>query len=102
LMSAEDGAIFMQDERATLERFLPGLDAQLAEIPLRELESKESRGIELFRGAGGCGLIVQAEHHGAGASLLDTVRIQRAIGARSPSLAIGGQPGCDERAGRRL
>jgi alkylation response protein AidB-like acyl-CoA dehydrogenase len=56
---------------------------------LRELESRESRGIELFRAAGGCGLIVQAEHHGAGASLLDAVRIQRAIGARSPSLAIG-------------
>lgn len=79
----------MQEERATFERFLPGLDARLAEIPLRELESRESRAIELFRAAGGCGLIVQTEHHGAGASLVDTVRIQRAIGARSPSLAIG-------------
>jgi alkylation response protein AidB-like acyl-CoA dehydrogenase len=85
---AEAGATFLHEERATLERFLPGLDDQLAQTPLRELESKGSQAIELFRAAGGCGLIVQTEHHGSGASLLDTVRIQRAIGARSPSLAV--------------
>jgi len=84
----EAAATFLHEERTTLERFLPGLDEQLAAIPLRELESKQSRAIELFRAAGGCGLIIQTEHHGAGASLLDAVRIQRAIGTRSPSLAI--------------
>ena len=82
------GATFLGAERATLDRFLPGLDDQLAAIPLRELESRESRAIELFRAAGGCGLIVQTEHHGSGASFLDAVRVQRAIGARSPSLAV--------------
>jgi len=79
---------FLHEERATLERFLPGLEDQLSATPLPELESRESQAIELFRAAGGCGLIVQTEHHGAGATLLDTVRIQRAIGARSPSLAV--------------
>jgi alkylation response protein AidB-like acyl-CoA dehydrogenase len=79
---------FLQEERATLERYLPGLDDRLAATPLRELEAKESPGVEVFRSAGGCGLIVPSEHHGSGASLLDTIRVQRAIGARSPSLAV--------------
>ncbi|MGN6169903.1 MAG: hypothetical protein ACTHQQ_17300, partial [Solirubrobacteraceae bacterium] len=75
---AEAGATFLNEERSTLQRFLPGLDDQLAAMSLRELESMESPAIELFRAAGGCGLIIQTEHHGAGASLLDAVRIQRA------------------------
>lgn len=86
--AAELGAAFLLEERNTLERFLPGLDDRLAAIPLRDLEAEQSGAIDLFRDAGGCGLIIQPEHHGAGATLLDTVRIQRAIGARAPSLAI--------------
>jgi alkylation response protein AidB-like acyl-CoA dehydrogenase len=88
LKASAEAATFLHEERTTCERFLPGLDDQLAGIPLRELESRESKAIELFRAAGGCGLIVPTEHHGLGASLLDTLRIQRAIGARSPSLAV--------------
>ena len=84
----DTGATFLSEERAALERFLPGLDEQLAALPLSELESKQSPAIEQFRGAGGCGLIIPTEHHGAGADLLDTVRVQRAIGSRAPSLAI--------------
>lgn len=75
-------------ERAALERHLPGLDKQLAELPLADLERPGSPGLGLFREAGGPALLVPAEHGGLGASALDAVRVQRAVGARSPSLAV--------------
>ncbi|MET0864074.1 MAG: acyl-CoA dehydrogenase family protein, partial [Nakamurella sp.] len=78
----------LEAERRTLEKFLPGLDAALAEMPLTTLESRDSPGLKLFRDAGGPGLLVPAEHGGHGASPLAAVRIQRAIGARSPSLSV--------------
>ena len=75
-------------ERACLERHLPGLDKQLAEVPLLELERAGSSGLSLFRAAGGPALLVPAEHGGAGVRAVDAVRVQRAVGARSPSLAV--------------
>ena len=81
-------ATFLEHERAALERFLPGYDGQLAAMPLEELEAQRSPAIEQFRAAGGCGLVVPSEHHGAGASLLDMVQVQRAIASRAPSMAI--------------
>ena len=41
-----------------------------------------------FRELGGPALLVPAEYEGKGACLLDAVRIQRAVGSRSPSLAV--------------
>lgn len=75
-------------ERDTLERHLPGLDKQLAEVALLDLERAGNPGLTLFREAGGPALLVPSEHGGLGAGALDAVRIQRAIGARSPSLAV--------------
>ena len=75
-------------ERETLERYLPGLDKQLADTPLLELEKAGSGALDLFRSAGGPALLVPAEYSGKGASMVDAVRIQRALGSRSPSLAI--------------
>jgi alkylation response protein AidB-like acyl-CoA dehydrogenase len=75
-------------ERRTLETYLSGLDASLATIPLHELESSSGPGIDLFRQAGGPGLLIPREHGGLGAGALDAVRVQRAIGARAPSLAV--------------
>ena len=75
-------------ERDTLERYLPGLDEYLSEIPLLELEKPGNAALAKFRELGGPALLVPTEYEGKGASLLDAVRIQRAIGSRSPSLAV--------------
>jgi alkylation response protein AidB-like acyl-CoA dehydrogenase len=78
----------LRTERATLEQHLPGLDGALAGIPLLELERPRSGALELFRGCGGPALLVPAEYGGKGASMVEAVQIQRAVGSRSPSLAV--------------
>jgi alkylation response protein AidB-like acyl-CoA dehydrogenase len=79
---------FLQQERRTLEEYLPGLDEKMSEISLLELEGPESKGIQLFRDVGGPGLLIPCEHSGSGASALEAIRIQRAIASRSPSLPV--------------
>ena len=79
---------FLQEERRTLEECLPGLDAELTAKPLAELEAPGSEAIEWFRSAGGAGLVVPREHGGQGADPVTAIRVQRAIGSRSPSLAV--------------
>lgn len=79
---------YLYTERATLERLLPGLDDRLAVIELEKMEQRTTPAIDRFREAGGPGLLVAAEHGGAGASAVEAVRVQRALGARSPSLAV--------------
>ncbi len=78
----------MTRERETLDRFLPGLDKYLADRPLEELEAPGNGALEAFRDAGGPALMVPTELGGKGASLVEAVRIQRAVGSRSPSLAV--------------
>lgn len=75
-------------ERALVDRYLPGLDKQLAESTLTELERPGGPGLTLFREAGGPALLVPVEHGGAGLGPVEAVRVQRAIGSRSPSLAV--------------
>lgn len=75
-------------ERHTVAKMLPGLDEFLANTPLAELERPGNPGIGEFRRCGGAGLLVPEQHGGAGASALEALRVQRAIGARSPSLAV--------------
>lgn len=75
-------------ERETLHDFMPGLDEFLAGCLLTDLESPGSKGVAAFRDHGGPALLVPREHSGRGASALDALRIQRAIGSRSPSLAV--------------
>ncbi|CAL9643483.1 Isobutylamine N-hydroxylase [Streptomyces sp. enrichment culture] len=79
---------FLERERATLAKLLPDLDPALREIPLMDLERPGSPGIRLFRDCGGPGLLVPESHQGRGAGALDALRVQRAIGSRSPSLAV--------------
>jgi alkylation response protein AidB-like acyl-CoA dehydrogenase len=79
---------FLERERRAADALLPGLDQFLAGQPLTMLERAGSPGIEAFRRCGGPGLLVPVRHAGAGASALDAIRAQRAIGARSPSLAV--------------
>jgi alkylation response protein AidB-like acyl-CoA dehydrogenase len=78
----------MRAERDTLDGYIPGLDKYLSEIPLLELEQPGHGALAKFRELGGPALLVPAEYEGKGASLLDAVRIQRAVGSRSPSLAV--------------
>ena len=78
----------LRTEREVLEAFLPGLDKYLSEIPLEELETPGSGALEVFREVGGPALMVPEEFGGKGATLVDAVRIQRAVGSRSPSLAV--------------
>ncbi|MGP2440263.1 acyl-CoA dehydrogenase [Streptomyces sp. JW3] len=79
---------FLERERTTLAKLLPDLDPALRETPLMELERPGSPGIRLFRDSGGPGLLVPESHRGRGATALDALRVQRAIGSRSPSLAV--------------
>src|SRR5690348_16968341 len=79
---------FLETERDVLARGLPGLDEALTAIPPGDLERRGSPGTAGFREAGGPGLLVPADLGGVGASPLEAVRVQRAIGARSPSLAV--------------
>src|SRR5579859_313668 len=79
---------FLQPARDRLEAYLPSLDKRLAEVPLIELEAPGSCALPAFREAGGPALLVPAEFGGLGASMTDAVHIQRAIGSRSPSLAV--------------
>ncbi|MFF4319170.1 acyl-CoA dehydrogenase family protein [Streptomyces sp. NPDC001568] len=79
---------FLDTERAVLEALLPGLDAELARHPLAELERPGSPAVAAFREAGGAGLLVPRQNTGLGADPLRAVRLQRAVGARCPSLAV--------------
>ncbi|MER7637207.1 acyl-CoA dehydrogenase family protein [Streptomyces sp. NPDC126522] len=79
---------FLERERAVLTKMLPGLDESLRAVPLMELESPRSPGIGLFRDSGGPGLLVPVSCKGKGATALDALRVQRALGSRSPSLAV--------------
>ncbi|MEV6960591.1 acyl-CoA dehydrogenase family protein [Streptomyces sp. NPDC051207] len=80
---------FLERERTTLAKLLPDLDPALRETPLMDLERPGSPGITLFRDSGGPGLLVPGSHQGRGATAVDALRVQRAIGSRSPSLAVG-------------
>ena len=71
----------------TCERYHPGLGESLTQIPLIEREAPDSKVIELFRGHDGAGLLVPERFGGLGVDALDAVRVTRALGSYSPSLA---------------
>ncbi|MGV9384720.1 hypothetical protein ACWDRB_53535 [Nonomuraea sp. NPDC003707] len=79
---------FLERERATVAKLLPGLDESLRAVSLMELEGPDSPGIQLFRDSGGPGLLVPIAQRGQGATALDALRVQRALGSRTPSLAV--------------
>ncbi|ONI92995.1 hypothetical protein ALI22I_00750 [Saccharothrix sp. ALI-22-I] len=79
---------FLAADRRLVAEYLPGLDEQLVERPLEELERPGSPAVEWFRKAGGPSLFVPEDLGGRGVGLRDGVRIQRALATRSPSLAV--------------
>jgi alkylation response protein AidB-like acyl-CoA dehydrogenase len=78
----------MDQARATCDTYLPGLCAALAEIPLADLERPGNPGLTLFREHGGPALVIPKSYGGLGATPADAIRIMRAVGAASPSLAV--------------
>lgn len=79
----------LDSARAVCDRYHPGLLKALEEIPFAEREALGSPAIGVFRQHGGVGLMVPTQFGGHGADPLDVVRVQRAIGAASPSVAAG-------------
>ncbi|MEV7422228.1 MULTISPECIES: acyl-CoA dehydrogenase family protein [unclassified Streptomyces] len=73
--------------RELCQHYHPGLTKALESIPYAERESAGSPVIDLFREHGGPGLLVPREYGGLGADILDAIRVQRALGSLSPSLA---------------
>lgn len=80
--------MMLEPYREALRHFLPGLGEDLDAIPLARLESPDSPAIGLFKQAGGPKLLVPREDSGLGATAVEAVRVQTAIGAVSPSLAV--------------
>ncbi|MDI2130934.1 acyl-CoA dehydrogenase family protein [Yinghuangia seranimata] len=74
--------------RETCESYLPGLLDKIARVPLAEREAPGSPVIGLFRAGRGPALVIPTEYGGLGAGPLDAMRVLRAIGAASPSLAV--------------
>jgi len=88
-MIQDEGSMnFLKRDRATLERFLPSLDAKLAAIPLIEIERPGNPGLATLRELEGTALLIPIEHGGKGASAVEAIQIHRAVATRSPSLAI--------------
>ncbi len=73
--------------RDLCDTYHPGLRKSLAEISLAERESPGSPILRAFRAHGGPALVVPQAFGGLGADAVDAVRVQRAVGSFSPSLA---------------
>ncbi|QLH19360.1 acyl-CoA dehydrogenase family protein [Streptomyces sp. Rer75] len=73
--------------REVCERHHPGLVKALEELPLLDREAADSPVLDIFRTHGGAGLLVPSAYGGVGADALEAVRVTRALGASSPSLA---------------
>lgn len=78
----------LSQERAVLDRVLPGLDAQLAQLPLVQLEGPDSPALGWFKAANGTSLLIPQAFGGMGLGAREVLRIQHALGSRSPSLAL--------------
>ncbi|MDJ1135803.1 acyl-CoA dehydrogenase family protein [Streptomyces iconiensis] len=79
----------LESARATCDRVLPGLCKALADIPFADREAPGSPVIGLFREHGGPGLLIPTGYGGHGADPVEAVRVTRALGSYSPSLAVG-------------
>lgn len=78
----------LQQSRALLDQYAPGFDAALAEIPFPQRESPGGGAIRCFKHQGPVSLLIPTNAGGLGAPALDAVRVQYALGARSPSVAV--------------
>lgn len=81
--------LFLADDRRVLDSTMPGLDDKLVACDRGSLETVDGQGISLFRAAGGAKLLAPTSCGGTGASAVEAVAVQRAVGSRSGSLAVG-------------
>ena len=72
----------LRAEREVLDRHLPGLDKYLRDTPLEDLERPGNGALAVFKEVGGPALLVPEEFGGKGATLVEAVRIQRAVGGK--------------------
>jgi alkylation response protein AidB-like acyl-CoA dehydrogenase len=79
---------FLKEDRRVLEQFVPTLDERLRAVPFAELEGRDSPAIGIYRELKGPSVLIPAALGGGGATPLQALRIHRAIGSRSPSLAV--------------
>jgi alkylation response protein AidB-like acyl-CoA dehydrogenase len=79
----------LETAREVCESFHPGLLAELARLPFAEREAPDSPIVEIYRKYAGPGLLVPPAYGGLAANPLQASRVQRALGAASPSLAVG-------------
>ncbi|GHE15582.1 acyl-CoA dehydrogenase family protein [Streptomyces alanosinicus] len=77
----------LDSARDVCERHHPGLLKALDAIPLQEREAADSPVLDLFKAHGGARMLVPRAYGGIGADALEAVRVTRALGAYSPSLA---------------
>jgi alkylation response protein AidB-like acyl-CoA dehydrogenase len=80
---------FLREAETAIDSLLPGLSDALGSYDLKDLEQPGNPGIKLFRESGGCGLVIPRANGGSGATIIEAMRVQRALGALSPSLAVG-------------
>ncbi|MFE3907501.1 acyl-CoA dehydrogenase [Streptomyces sp. NPDC059153] len=78
---------FLERERVTVAKLLPGLDKSLRAVSPAELADPSGPGIGLFCDSGAPGLLVPTAQQGRGASAVDALRVQCALGSRAPHLA---------------
>ena len=78
----------LRESRELLEQLAPGFDAALHDISFLHRESAAGGVVALFKHAGPVALLIPKAAGGCGASMLDAVHIQFALGSRSPSLAV--------------
>ncbi|MFI6347310.1 acyl-CoA dehydrogenase family protein [Streptomyces sp. NPDC050560] len=77
----------LDSAREFCEQAHPGLLKALENIPHHHREAPGSPAVDLFRSHGGPGLLIPREYGGHGADALEAVRVQRALGALSPSVS---------------
>jgi len=76
-------------EYKVMDRLMPSLREELIRTGYQTLEESEGLGYSLFKEHSGCGVLLPEAYQGKGATALDAVALQLAMGSLSPSLAIG-------------
>lgn len=79
---------FLSPEFALLDDVMPGFVATVKACPFESREGADSPVLGWFKAHGGVDLAIPTTHGGKGLSAPALVRVQRALGALSPSLAI--------------
>ncbi len=82
----------LDEARTVCEKYLPGLYAELASMPMLELEKPGNPGLELFHKHGGPALVIPKKYAGLGVSSMEAVQVVRAIGSCAPPVLVAASP----------